>query len=175
MKDNIWYHFEELLLTKNMFFSDIRVGQICKQSNVHRSTFYRHFEDKYQLLEFGLGKIWLDYFDLPEKNRVFKPFQTAEIFYTQSKGEKLINKHLGDDNFLFTVNQFFLKEMKKTVIEILPDDMTLPKELLANFAVTTIEVVENWQQETNQDLTSQELDSYYYELIRSNLVLDLSQ
>lgn len=32
-------------------FDQITIKQICVESGVHRSTFYAHFEDKYQLME----------------------------------------------------------------------------------------------------------------------------
>lgn len=32
-------------------FEEISVTDICKKAMVHRTTFYKHFEDKYQLLE----------------------------------------------------------------------------------------------------------------------------
>ena len=32
-------------------FDQITIKQICAESGVHRSTFYAHFEDKYQLME----------------------------------------------------------------------------------------------------------------------------
>lgn len=32
-------------------FEEITVTDICKKAMVHRTTFYKHFEDKYQLLE----------------------------------------------------------------------------------------------------------------------------
>lgn len=48
------YHFLsdalfELVLKKP--FEEITVTDICKKAMVHRTTFYKHFEDKYQLLE----------------------------------------------------------------------------------------------------------------------------
>ncbi len=40
----------ELLLTKN--FDEISVSEICDASGVHRATFYNHFNDKYEFLNF---------------------------------------------------------------------------------------------------------------------------
>lgn len=40
------------LLLSQATFEHITVKQICTQAGVHRSTFYRHFDDKFQLLEF---------------------------------------------------------------------------------------------------------------------------
>lgn len=170
--DRIWQAFESLLMDKNQQFSDIRVRQICKGANIHRSTFYRHFEDKYQLLEYGLKKLWQDYFDLSKKTRVYEPFQTAESFYTKSKGKKLINQHLGDDNFIEVVNHFFLEQMKAAVLDVIPKEVDLPKELIALFTVTNIQVVEEWQKQERLNLTAKELDAYYKQLVMKSLSID---
>ncbi len=45
--------FENALITlleKNSFES-LTVDQICKEALMHRSSFYRYFSDKYDLLE----------------------------------------------------------------------------------------------------------------------------
>lgn len=49
MKKNILDSFMELLYKKS--FSTITVNDICQQALIHRSSFYRYYEDKYQLLE----------------------------------------------------------------------------------------------------------------------------
>ncbi|WP_186731357.1 TetR/AcrR family transcriptional regulator [Rummeliibacillus suwonensis] len=46
---NILDSFMELLYKKS--FSTIIVNDICQQALIHRSSFYRYYEDKYQLLE----------------------------------------------------------------------------------------------------------------------------
>ncbi|MBE9914095.1 TetR family transcriptional regulator [Paenibacillus donghaensis] len=47
-KRDITNAFIELLTTKT--FSSITIHDICEKSLVHRSTFYRYYEDKYDLL-----------------------------------------------------------------------------------------------------------------------------
>ncbi len=47
-KKNIYATFEELM--KNHAFEDIKVSDICSLAMINRSTFYAHYEDKYELL-----------------------------------------------------------------------------------------------------------------------------
>ncbi len=53
-RDNIWYSLIELLRKKNL--DEISVQQICDNASVHRTTFYKYFEDIFMLVEFGLEK-----------------------------------------------------------------------------------------------------------------------
>lgn len=39
-------------LLKTTTFENIKVTDICEKAMVHRTTFYSHFEDKYQLLDY---------------------------------------------------------------------------------------------------------------------------
>ncbi len=58
--------FSDLLETKS--FENITIQDLCEKANVRRSTFYRHFNDKYDLLNHIVGKL-IEYFrtlHLPE-------------------------------------------------------------------------------------------------------------
>ena len=60
--------FFELLQTKT--FEQITIQDLCDKANIRRSTFYRHFNDKYDLLNYGIG-LMIDHFRalyLPEIN-----------------------------------------------------------------------------------------------------------
>ena len=41
----------------------ITVDQLCREADLHRSTFYRYFQDKYDLLHYVFQKIWLEQID----------------------------------------------------------------------------------------------------------------
>ncbi len=88
---------------------------------------------------------------------------------------RLINKHLSDDNFIEVVDHFFLEQMKAAVLDVLPQDIDLPKELIALYTVTNIQVVEEWQKQEKLSLTAKELDDYYQQLVMKSLSFDLEQ
>ena len=46
-----------LELLKNKNFDQIRVTEICNKAMIHKTTFYNHFEDKYELLNYILLEI----------------------------------------------------------------------------------------------------------------------
>lgn len=47
-------------LMKKHDFKSITVKQLCDRANVHRTTFYSHFEDKYALLSYAIQQIGKD-------------------------------------------------------------------------------------------------------------------
>lgn len=51
--------FSDLLETKS--FDNITIQDLCEKANVRRSTFYRHFNDKYDLLNHIVGTL-IEYF-----------------------------------------------------------------------------------------------------------------
>lgn len=47
-KKNLYATFEELM--KSQSFEEIKVSDICNKAMINRSTFYAHYNDKYELL-----------------------------------------------------------------------------------------------------------------------------
>jgi AcrR family transcriptional regulator len=47
-------------------FQDITVTDICDRAMVHRTTFYKHYEDKYALLEQGMRQMYDELVAVPE-------------------------------------------------------------------------------------------------------------
>ncbi|NHN30831.1 TetR/AcrR family transcriptional regulator C-terminal domain-containing protein [Paenibacillus agricola] len=52
MSERTKHHIQQAFYTllKTTYFSDITVQDICDQARIHRSTFYRYYNDKYVLL-----------------------------------------------------------------------------------------------------------------------------
>ena len=92
--------FSDLLETKS--FENITIQDLCEKANVRRSTFYRHFNDKYDLLNHIVGTL-IEYFrtlHLPE----IDPKDPRQFF----------NKFMKDILFFISDN----KTMVKSVISI---------------------------------------------------------
>ncbi len=65
-------------LLKEKSFDDITVGEICEKAMVRRATFYRHFEDKYEMFSFVIRQL-LDQFK--EENRMEYEQKQPQTFY----------------------------------------------------------------------------------------------
>ena len=90
-----------LLLEKS--FEEIFVTDICERAMVHRTTFYKHFEDKYHLLDFCVKEL-LRIFD--EDDHQLKSADTAKEDYMN-----LIRKSL---MYLMENRQLFLTGIIKS-------------------------------------------------------------
>jgi AcrR family transcriptional regulator len=70
-------------LMRNRNFGEITISQICKAANVHRSTFYSHFEDKTHLLTFGLSDLIDDItsrIGKPGAQKISEPFYHVMVY-----------------------------------------------------------------------------------------------
>ena len=47
-----------MVLLSERAFEEITVKEICERAMVHRTTFYKHYEDKYALLEQGMRQMY---------------------------------------------------------------------------------------------------------------------
>lgn len=56
LEDEILETFNRLLKRKP--FDQITVGQICEAAEISRSTFYRHFSDKYDVMNYNYKKMF---------------------------------------------------------------------------------------------------------------------
>ncbi|RJG35105.1 TetR/AcrR family transcriptional regulator [Staphylococcus haemolyticus] len=110
--------FSDLLQTKS--FEQITVQDLCAKANVRRSTFYRHFNDKYDLLNHVVGTL-IDYFrelylpDInPDNPRHFfeKLMRDALTFIHDNKG---IVRSVITLNFYGEVYTIFYEQIYKAV------------------------------------------------------------
>ncbi len=92
VKQKIARSFEVLLTAKN--FDDITVMNIVEASGTSKATFYRHFKDKYDILDYGI-KNGIDSF--------FEPYL---------KGNSLQTAHFDFQEYLYSKKEFFYKAMK---------------------------------------------------------------
>ena len=103
-----------LLTEKN--FDDIRISDICDKAMVHRTTFYKHFEDKYQLLDFLLRQLITDF---EEKSLQYTSADNAKQYYTNLF--RLLLEHMCENRKMYSVgllnNDSAMKQLRKIVLE----------------------------------------------------------
>ncbi|MBP1044497.1 TetR family transcriptional regulator [Vagococcus sp. BWB3-3] len=165
----LWQAFFDLMIDGNPF-SRITVNQICDKAMVHRSTFYKHFEDKYALLDFGLSELFADYHAIPEIKKVVAPFYWADTFFENSTAQQLLETQKKDEVFFDLLKNYSISMMKQDVLKAYEqiDSKDIPLELLAEFHVSTIFTLSHWQAKSSQTISVQEMDRYFKQLIFMN-------
>lgn len=145
-------------------FLQITVNDLCSEALVSRATFYAHFNDKYDLLEYWLA-------DLKQKN-IFKDNtceQTKMIVNKCTKENKLIIRNLfGNANaetikilckHLLSILNIYVEEDDNEGIN--PQDV-----VLYNFCAGGIIYYLNWQIENKFPSDMQVMNSYFFDLVQ---------
>lgn len=103
------------LLTEKSF-DDIRISDICDKAMVHRTTFYKHFEDKYQLLDFLLRQLIKDF---EEKSLQYTPIDNTKQYYTNLF--RLLLEHMCENRKMYSIgllnNGSAMKLLQKIVLQ----------------------------------------------------------
>ncbi|WP_026889022.1 TetR/AcrR family transcriptional regulator [Clostridium beijerinckii] len=103
-----------LLTEKN--FNDIRISDICDKAMIHRTTFYKHFEDKFQLLDFMLRQLIQDF---EKKSLQYTPMDTPKEYYANLF--RLLLEHMCENKKMYSIgllnNGSAMKQLQKIVLE----------------------------------------------------------
>lgn len=161
----------ELLAEKP--FDDIRVTDLCERADIHRSTFYDHFEDKFHLLTFGIREL-MDLFvplspttskeDYQQvMHRIFKYFLKNRQMYTLL----FLDIRNASAKALFRENYIRAYEglMKESFSSVPREDQLIYSR---HFIGGILSVVD-WWLETDAQMPPEELAARFVRLISNHL------
>ena len=134
----------ELLKTKR--FDDIKVTEICDKALIHKTTFYNHFEDKYELLNYVLLKIHNEINEHVEKdNGIINYYLSIAKYYIRyiKDNPELFKSIITDDNNI-SLNLFqklYVKDIEKNIKNF----NDVPTNYAAHFYVSAVlAVISEW-------------------------------
>jgi len=167
----LWKGMFDLMTEKKILFSKLTVDQICEKAMVHRSTFYKHFDDKFRLLEYGLNEIMEGYWDIPLEKRILQPFYWSGEFFEDSKAHKLVSAQQGDELFFDCMTTYSMRLLKKGSLKFIQNSKTIdiPHDLLAEFHVATIVALSEWRRKNPNQVSLEQLDEYFHTLVNGNI------
>ncbi|RAI86139.1 TetR family transcriptional regulator [Paenibacillus pabuli] len=165
----------DLLCQKGQLFSNITINEICDKAMVHRTTFYKHFEDKFALLSFTLNQNLQDYLQMDVDERLKEPLQSVSKILFGSVLEKIVQNQKKDEAF----NNFLIKYIgeifRRDVLELKKrgKGYSLPIELVAEFHSGVISLLVTWWiHHIGDDVTAEQMDQYYYQLVNEKIWLE---
>ena len=101
-------------LMKDKQFEEIKISDICNTALVNRSTFYAHYEDKYELLVDIINSLKINLLDDLDKNK--KILNTKEYYIELIK---LILNHINDKKDIYT--KVLINNHNSILMDILED------------------------------------------------------
>ena len=137
-----------LSLLEEKSFEEIKVMEICEKAYVHKTTFYNHFEDKYDLLNYVIKEIQktistkfhdtdniVDYY-LNIAKEYIKNIKSNSNFY---KAALSFNQNSLSTNMIFNI---LVKDVKNKVSKF---EKEIPANYVAIFYVSAVlYVISEW-------------------------------
>lgn len=168
-KNNIYLSLINLL--KNNTFEEIKVSDICNEALINRSTFYAHFEDKYELISSLINDLKKDLES--ELKTIQKDLTTKEyylemirIFLNHIEGKEDIYRSIMINN----KNSIIMDMIYDTISndlnnKIKKDDIDIPVEVVSSFYIgAVINVGIEWLK-NGKSYSKEEMLEYINQLI----------
>ena len=157
-----------ILLLQTHCYSKITINQICNEANVHRTTFYKHFKDKNELLLHVFEASTQPYFKNDINQRMVQPFTCLEQTLNPTIRD-ILKMQESDVNFYKMLVQFFTQTVHtdvKSHINALPHDQRFPSEVFGYVQTAIISSLNQWRIDSNTEFDASKMDHIYQTLMR---------
>lgn len=165
------------LLSKQSFDS-IKVNDICEAAMIHRTTFYSHFSDKYELLDYvvkNLEEELLEGFDV-------KSYSSSRDFYMGLinhlleflGSNKMFFRNILNNNYGSGIITVFHNSAIKHISELIEKEtrtgknFTVPTVVMAEFYSGAVTSTILWWLKTNSNISEKDLCNHIVSLIFDN-------
>lgn len=167
----LWKALFELMIVKKMGFSKITVDHICENAMVHRSTFYKHFDDKFRLLEYGLNQLMERYWEIPLEKRILNPFFWSNHFFEGSESHQLIRAQRNDELFFDSMNSYSMSFFRRDALTFIQNakPIDIPHDLLAVFHVSAMVALSKWWRNNPDRASLTQMDQYFNQLVNESI------
>lgn len=153
-------------------FEQITVRDICERAMVHRTTFYKHYEDKYALLEQGMRQMYdvlLANVETPVPS-VNDPHTVLVRIFVHVAEHQQFYKHMLSENGQFQkLIKEYITESMKVKVSTLPSveqaPVVLPAIQSQFFAGAFIGIL-TWWLENDMSLTPTQVAHHFLQLHR---------
>lgn len=156
-----------LLLEKS--FEEIFVTDICERAMVHRTTFYKHFEDKYHLLDFCVKELVKTFeveTDQLKSSDTMKDYYMGlirkSLMYMMDNKKLFLTGIIKSGNVLPMLHRsvYQLIEIKLTENEKLGFHHTIPCPIIAQFYSGALITASIWWLENDTPISIDEMVKY---------------
>lgn len=129
-------------------FENIKITEICEKAMVHKTTFYNHFEDKYDLLKFAITEL--------QKNMLDQIDKTDDVFTYYLNLANIYMKHIKDNKDFYRaiildeknsicLDIFYNTFTKDIENKLKKENINVPINYFSHFYVSGVfEVIKEW-------------------------------
>lgn len=139
-----------LKLMEEKEISKITVTEICELADINRATFYKYYEDIYNLVEEIETELYTNIknkIDLIENKETISPFVTSiiEVIYTNQHACKVLFGKYGNKEFIRKIVYLaYIKSATEWEIELKKYSSDEINYIFLFFAHGSIGIIENW-------------------------------
>lgn len=162
---------KELLAEKS--FESLSVQEICSRADYPRSTFYNYFDDKYDLLQFGLQELFekvglKEYAKMEYGNRLYVFYERVYDLMQENAGKiRRILRHNPLDGVLFTSLRKNMFAQIRTYFssDLMPLNPAIPADLLSGHFGNTLLWVLEWIFQDGMRCSKEQGEAYLHLLL----------
>ena len=165
-------------LLKSKAFEDIKVSDICNEALINRSTFYDHYEDKYELLvDFINSKKELIMEELKANTNLLNTkayyMEMIKILLIQLDNQKDLYISILKYNKNSIVMDIIIDVVTKDVENRIENDInnSIPSEIITKFYIGAVANIGMEYLKNNTKYTREEMFRYINSLVPDNIEL----
>lgn len=150
-------------------FDDLSVVDICDRAMVHRATFYKHFKDKYDFLEYATKEKLREFYeesikqkDYTDTNEIYRSIINHVLDFVDDNKQmfKLSGASAGS-SFLDYINKIISEELLAFIKMTGGDScMSVPPEMAVNFLTGGFTSLVCWWLANDSKYTKDEMEIY---------------
>lgn len=154
-----------ILLMKQTNFENIKVSDICKYALVNRSTFYNHYQDKYDLLDDYLTDLKNKLFNLnfQDIKSYYLSFFSILLDFIDKNRKSFIDILINNKNSIMI--DILLNKIIKDILDNTNINLKIEKEIIIKFYLGgTIYLIKEYL--SNNKYTKKDMLDYLNKLIQ---------
>lgn len=163
----LWDALMALLGEYGRTFESLTVAEICERAMVHRTTFYKHFEDKYHLLCAGFEELNKELAAMDFEERMRRPMQLLEQFGHQRQFRTLMKSEQESASIKSLMQRVGSDFMKNELLAFERKDgpFPVPAEIIAEFYAGAINGLAAWWVQHGGHIPAETMDRYIGQLL----------
>ena len=164
-----------LELLEEKIFDKISILDICDKAMVHRTTFYKHFSDKYDLFTYVFEEVRDEIYQRSTANYNYSSveelyFNIAHIAFDYIKENAKMLKNLikhNDNEFLRGIFYESIERSIKYLLEKTTNNMEVPIKIVSHFYTGGFVSLGIWWVDNMDKYTEEQMLAFIKELIHS--------